>query len=41
MSLMFKFSWEMLSLKAGIQRFLKLLEISCFQVMKSKLTIIP
>ena len=41
MSLLFKFSWEMPFLKAEIQRFSKLLEISCLQLMKSKLRIIP
>ena len=37
-------SWEMLffeSKEARIQKFSKLVEISCLQVMKSKLTIIP
>ena len=40
MSLMFKVSSEFL-LKAEIQKFSKLLEINCLQIMKSKLTIIP
>ena len=38
--LMFKFLWEMIFLRE-IWKFSKLLEISCLQLMKSKLTIIP
>ena len=36
-----KYSWEMSFLKAEIKKFWKLLKISCWQVMKSKMTIIP
>ena len=39
---MFKFSWEIPFWKGDIiQEFSKLLKISCLQVMKSKLTIVP
>ena len=41
MSLMLKFSWEMLFFENGDTEVLKLIEISCLQVIKSKLTIIP
>ena len=41
MSLMFKCSWEMLFFESEDTVVSKLIEISCFQVMKSKLTIIP
>ena len=36
----FQFSWEMLFFEREIQKFLKLLEISCLQVRNSKLIII-
>ena len=36
----FQFSWEMLFFEREIQKFLKLLEISCLQVTNSKLIII-
>ena len=41
MSLMFKCSWEMLFFESEDTVVSKLIEISCLQVMKSKLTIIP
>ena len=41
MSLMFKCSWEMLFFESEDTEVSKLIEISCLQVMKSKLTITP
>ena len=40
MSPTFQFSWGMLFFEREIQKFLKLLEISCLQVRNSKLIII-
>ena len=39
MSLMLKFSWEMLFFESGDTEVLKLIEISCLQVIKGKLTV--
>ena len=37
----FNFHGKCFSLKVGIHKFLRLIEVSCLQVMKGKLTIIP